>query len=455
MSRILKRKILEITRLDHETPWPPGRLAWQAVILLGIANLFSFVDRFMLSLVVGPIKQTFDISDTEVGMLQGLAFGVFYTLLGIPIGRIADKYNRRTIVGWAVALWSLMTALFGLARNYTELFLCRMGVGVGEAALNPCAVSLLSDYFPEEKRATALGVYTMSAFIGGGLAILLGGTLVSYLSSLGALVLPFVGEIEAWQLAFICVGTPGLAVGLLMMTIEEPKRRELFGSVPEGKSVPFSVMGKVLRDKRAAFSALIFGFALVGLDGYAKASWMPEFFVRTFGWSMAEIGLNYGLTYLVFAGAGALCGGWASDLLRRRGHMDAPFLAAAIGVAISLPFSVIGPLVNHEFVALAFIAVALFFSTFPYPLAATAVSQLAPNQMRAQVMAFYLLVVNLVGVGLGPTVTALLTDFVFGDESYLRFSLSIVSACTLPLAFLIFTLGRPAYKESIAVQKTN
>ena len=121
----------------------------------------------MLSLVVGPIKQTFDISDTEVGMLQGLAFGVFYTLLGIPIGRIADKYNRRTIVGWAVALWSLMTALFGLARNYTELFLCRMGVGVGEAALNPCAVSLLSDYFPEEKRATALGVYTMSAFIGG------------------------------------------------------------------------------------------------------------------------------------------------------------------------------------------------------------------------------------------------------------------------------------------------
>ncbi|MDB2510191.1 MFS transporter, partial [Pseudomonadales bacterium] len=209
---------MDVKPLPQETPWPPARLAWHAVILLGVANLFSFVDRFMLSLVVGPLKRTFDLSDTEVGLLQGLAFGVFYTLLGIPIGRLADRYNRRTIVGWAVALWSLMTALFGLARNYTELFLCRMGVGVGEAALNPCAVSLISDYFPEEKRATALGVYTMSAFIGGGLAILLGGTLVTYLESLGALALPVIGEIEAWQLAFICVGTPGLFVGLLMMT---------------------------------------------------------------------------------------------------------------------------------------------------------------------------------------------------------------------------------------------
>jgi len=453
MFRKHEGKILDVKPLPQETPWPPARLAWHAVILLGVANLFSFVDRFMLSLVVGPLKRTFDLSDTEVGLLQGLAFGVFYTLLGIPIGRLADRYNRRTIVGWAVALWSLMTALFGLARNYTELFLCRMGVGVGEAALNPCAVSLISDYFPEEKRATALGVYTMSAFIGGGLAILLGGTLVTYLESLGALALPVIGEIEAWQLAFICVGTPGLFVGLLMMTVEEPKRRELFGGVPDGKSVPFKVMGQVLKEKRFAFAALIGGFALVGLDGYAKASWMPEFFVRSFDWTMAEVGLNYGLTYLVFAGAGALCGGWVSDLLRRRGYTDAPFRAAAIGVAISLPFSVIGPLIGNQFLALAFIAVATFFSTFPYPLAATAVSKLAPNQMRAQVMAFYLLVVNLVGVGLGPTATALLTDFVFGDESYLRYSLSIVSACTLPLALLIFILGIPAYRKSVREQK--
>ena len=441
---------MAVTNSNTESPWPSARVAWHAVILLGVANLFSFVDRFMLSLVVGPVKQTFGISDTEIGMLQGLAFGIFYTLLGIPIGRVADKYNRRAIVAWGVALWSVMTALFGLARNYTELFLCRMGVGVGEAALNPCAVSLISDYFPEHKRSTALGVYTMSAFIGGGLAILLGGTLVSYLGSLGSLELPFVGKIEAWQLAFICVGTPGLFVGLLMMTIEEPKRRELYGNVPDGKSVPFSMMWNVLKEKRVAYSALILGFALVGLDGYAKASWMPEFFIRTFGWSMAEIGLNYGLTYLVFAGAGALCGGWASDFLRKRGHNDAPFLAAAIGVAICLPFSVIGTLVNNEFLALALIAVAIFFSTFPYPLAATAVSQLAPNQMRAQVMAFYLLIVNLVGVGLGPTLTALLTDFVFGDEAYLRFSLSIISASTLPLAFFVFILSRPAYKKAVA-----
>ena len=432
-----------------EAPWPPTRLAWHAVILLGIANLFSFIDRFMLSLVVGPIKETFGISDTEIGMLQGLAFGIFYTVLGIPIGRLADRYSRRAIVAWGVATWSLMTALFGTARSYPELFLYRMGVGVGEASLNPCAVSLISDYFPEEKRSTALGVYTMSAFIGGGLAIILGGALVTYLGSLGELSLPVVGVIEAWQLAFICVGTPGLLLGLLMMTMKEPKRRELLGIIPEGESVPFSIIWQVLKDKKGAFAALICGFSLVALDGYAKASWMPEFFIRTFGWTTAQVGLNYGLTYLLFAGSGALCGGWAGDYLRRRGHIDAPFRAAAIGVLISIPFSIFGPLAGNEFLALGLIGVATFFSAFPYPLAAAAVSQLAPNQMRAQTMAFHLLVVNLVGVGLGPTITALLTDFVFGDEAYLRYSLATVATCTLPLALLVFTLGMPAYRKSV------
>ncbi len=461
MSGSLKRKVPQLSdssdqgaggsSLQHDGtgspsdgPWPPTRYAWHAVILLGFANLFSFVDRFLLSLVVGPVKETFNISDTQVGLLQGLAFGIFYTLLGIPTGRLADRYSRRTIVGWGIAVWSLMTALFGLANTYTQLFLFRMGVGVGEATLNPCAVSLISDYFPEQRRSFALGVFTMSAFVGGGLAIILGGTLITYLESLGDWSIPVVGEIEAWQLAFICVGTPGLLLALLMSTVKEPKRRELLSSVPVGESIRFHVIWQLFKENRGAYGALNLGFSLIALDGYAKASWMPEYFVRTHGWSMAEVGLNYGFTYLVFAAAGALVGGWMGDFLKRRGYTDAPLRAAAIGAAISIPFSIFGPLVNNEFVSLALIGVAMFFSTFPYPLAASAISALAPNQMRAQAMAFYLLVVNIVGVGLGPTVTAVLTDYVFGDEAYLKYSLATVAAFTLPAALFLLKRGLPA-----------
>jgi MFS family permease len=189
------------------------RYAWYVACVLMVCNTFSFIDRQVLGLLVTPIKQDLGISDTRIGLLQGLAFGLYYTLLGIPMGRLVDSGSRRTLVAAGVFLWSLMTAACAGARSFGALFLARMGVGIGEATLSPAAFSLLADYFPKGRLATALSIFSMGIFFGSGLALLLGGLIV--------------GALGSWRLTFLLVGLPGLLVALLALTIREPARRDL------------------------------------------------------------------------------------------------------------------------------------------------------------------------------------------------------------------------------------
>ena len=212
-----------------KSSWPPAPAAWYAVGLLFVAYTFSFVDRFILTLLIEPIKQDFNLSDTGVSLLVGFAFVIFYTFLGIPIGRLADRVNRRNLIVAGITLWSCMTALCGMARGFGSLFVARVGVGVGEAALSPAAYSMIADLFPPKKLGRALSVYTAGAFVGVGLALIVGGLVVQSVISSPDITLPIIGEVRSWQVPFFIVGLPGLLVAALMYTVKEPVRRQQSG----------------------------------------------------------------------------------------------------------------------------------------------------------------------------------------------------------------------------------
>ena len=202
-----------------------GVYPWYVVIVLMLAQTFSFIDRMIMGLLVQPIRTAFDISDTQFSLLAGFAFAVFYAVMGIPLARIADAHSRRGLIAAGIALWSVMTALCGLAKSYWWLFLARVGVGVGEAALSPAAYSLINDYFSKASLARALSVYTIGITLGSGLAYMVGGQVIAWAESVGEVDFGMLGFLEGWQLTFLMVGVPGLLVAGLMFTIKEPARK--------------------------------------------------------------------------------------------------------------------------------------------------------------------------------------------------------------------------------------
>jgi MFS family permease len=205
--------------------YPPRGYAWYVVGVLTFVYIFSFIDRQILNLLVRPIRRDLGISDTQMSLLMGLSFAVFYTLFGIPLGRLADSKSRRTIIAGGFALWSLFTAGCGLARNFGQMLLLRMGVGVGEAALSPAAYSIITDYFPPQRRATAISVYSMGIYLGSGLAFIIGGTVAGLASQQELWQVPLVGATRPWQVVFFLVGLPGILLSLLLYTVREPLRR--------------------------------------------------------------------------------------------------------------------------------------------------------------------------------------------------------------------------------------
>ena len=199
---------------------------WIVVFILMLAYIFSFVDRYIINLLVEPMKRDMNLSDTQVSLLLGASFALFYSFLGIPLGRFADLYNRKKIIIGGIGLWSIMTALCGLTKNYGQLFLARMGVGIGEATLSPAAYSIISDYFSQKRLAMAISVYSLGIYLGSGLAYAGGGYLIQKLDKMENILLPLIGEIYAWQLIFIIVGLPGLLISLLVfLFVKEPVRQ--------------------------------------------------------------------------------------------------------------------------------------------------------------------------------------------------------------------------------------
>jgi len=390
-------------------PWPAPRVAAYTLLILTIASTFSYIDRIILSLMVGPIRQTFGIGDTEIGLLQGVAFGIFYTIAALPLGRLVDFWDRRAVIAIGAAVFSLFTVASGLSREYWQLFLARVGVGAGEASLNPAAYSILADTYPKERLSGALGLFTMGAFVGIGCAFIFGGVIVQWAMTTGPIVLPIFGSIEPWQTAFLVVGLPGLLMALWVTTLKEPLRRGVVTS-PDGRLRPpplRSVLSRIWSHK-GLYIPMFAGFCAITLNGYAGTSWTAEFFKRT------------------------------------------PLRVAALAMLFSWIPSATATLMPNPWLALGVLAIAQFFTTFPFPLAAAAIQLATPNQYRGQTSALYLFTINLCGLGLGPLVVGIMNDHVFPAADGVRYSLALVNAITAPLAALLLWIALKPYRAARA-----
>jgi len=430
---------------------PGGKYAWYVVAVLTLAFTVSFIDRQILSLLVQPIKRDLGVNDTQIGLLAGFAFALFYSVLGVPIARIADNHSRRGLISIGIVLWSIMTAACGLAKSYLILFLMRVGVGVGEATLSPAAYSIMADYFPPHKLGKAIGVYVMGLYLGAGAALLLGSAVVSMTSAAGVVELPLVGTVYPWQLTFFVVALPGLPLLLLMGTVREPPRREFMadGTIKSASraNVPLSEIVNFFKSNKRFILAHFGGFLLLGTVVSAFMVWVPEFLRRNHGFSIAQAGALYGMILLVFGCLGPYSGGWLAELLRKKGYADAEMRAALLGSLILIPLVILMPLMSNRYAAVVLLAPLTFALSFPQGLVATILQLVAPNRMRAQLTAIFIFLGVLAGYSLGPALVAVCTDYVFGYETAIKYSLALVGGILSPIGALLIYSGLKPYRE--------
>ena len=438
-----------------EPPYPRAGYSWYVVVLLTAAYVLSFIDRQIMALLVEPIKASLQLSDTQMGLLLGFAFAVFYVLLGLPIGWLADRRSRRAIVGFGISLWCLMTAACGLAKNFWWLFFARLGVGVGEATLSPSAYSLISDYFPREKRNRAISFFMMGISVGSGIAYVVGGQVVELVAKAPPVVLPLIGTLYPWQTAFLAVGLPGLLIAALMSTVKEPLRRGRLVQPSTGKprNIPIRDTVRYLFERRRAYGSLGLGMSIVTTMGYAWF-WLPSLFARVYGWTIGEFSLRYGVVLLIFGPTGVTVGGFFSDWLYQRGVTEGPYRATLMAVSGLIVTAVAIPLMPDGWWALLLLVPATVFGAMASATGGAALVFIAPNELRAQASALYFALISIVGLTVGPSSVAFFTDTVFGDERLIHYSLAIVPVIFGVVSMIIFLTGQRHYRSCVREAET-
>ncbi|MEW6707860.1 MAG: MFS transporter [Pseudomonadota bacterium] len=391
---------------DPSTERPPQRYAWYVVVVLMLVAALSLVDRLLVAQLVEPIRRDLHITDFEASLLIGLSFSLPFAIAGIPIGRLADRSVRRTIIATGIGFWSLMTAAGGLAQSFWQLFLARAGVGVGEAALGPAAYSIISDYFSRSRLPVAIAVFVLGTALGSGLSFVVGGW-IGALANQPAVDLPLLGTLRGWQVAFVLVGLPGLLFAAWVLTLREPPRRDVL--VAGQHASVADVAAFLQRHKRLAL-CLVIGIGSAFTVSYALLAWLTTFFIRVHGASPREVGASVGLVVLATSALGILAGGVVSAWLLRRGMQDATLRTSMLGMALALPFLVCAPEVHSRLLSLALFAPAIFFASIFVSLGTSTIQLVTPNEMRAQVSALGLMLTTVLGSVLGPSLVAACTD---------------------------------------------
>ncbi|MBT5796908.1 MAG: MFS transporter [Porticoccaceae bacterium] len=432
---------------DTEISFPTPVVAWTTLAILFLAYISSFVDRMIISLLVEPIKADFQISDTQISLLLGLSFAIFYCLAALPIGRLVDIWSRKKIITVGITLWSFMTALCGLAQNYTQLFLARIGVGVGEASLAPAAYSMLADSFPPKKLGLAMGVFTMGTAVGAGLALIIGGAIISFVTGENGENVSLFGIsfLSGWQWVFVLVGLPGLFIALLTSLIREPDRivveekKKLYGDI----SIPISEVKNFFKRNLDFYIPHHFAvgcsnLALVGIN-----SWVSVYFMRIHGWTISEAGFNIGIALILGGVLGLIIGGWLSDKISVYIAGGKAYFCLICAV-LAIPSAIFFATEENAFNALVFFALSYSFMVAPIAPAAAMLQEITPNRMRGMLSAFYLLIVSLIGLALGPLIVAFLNDTYFGGGVGIQKALLIsIPVFNLLAATFYFVLIKP------------
>ena len=390
-------------------PYPRPGVAWYMVVLLTLSYFISYIDRTVIGLLVGPIQADLGVNDFQMGLLLGPAFGIFYATMGLPLGWLADRTRRVSIVGCAIALWSAATALCGLASNYLQLFLLRMSVGVGEAALSPCTMSMIADSFPKEKRGKAIAVYSMALSLGTATAYYAIGALLAALQGVEVLDWPLVGTIKPWQAVFIIVGVPGLLLALAMLTVREPVRRD----VKKGASTAPWHMFRYLFSNWKTYLTFVLPFCLMTTVAYTHF-WMPEMFTRTWGMEIPDFAKIKAIVTLVCAPATVFSAGALSDYLVRRGRDNAPLVIAVVGTFIFVPTGILIGLMPGTTSAFAILGLSLIGIATTTATGLTALLMITPPQFRGQISAVYYMAISITGLTLGPATVGWLSDWFNG-----------------------------------------
>jgi MFS family permease len=427
--------------------WPASRTAWYAVFVLALTVLFANLDLTIVALLVEPMKRDLDLSDVQVSLLLGFAFAVFYTFIGLPVARYIDRSSRTRILAIGLAVWSAATVFCGLARGFWQLFLGRVLVGAGESVNGPATFSLIADSFPPERLPRAIAVMQLGVVAGSGLSLLLGGVVIHLLAQVAPIALPGVGLLKSWQLVFIVIGLPGLAVAVLMTTVREPARRGL--AALARREVSLTEVVRYLADNWRVFGPMFLGLTLGALSLGAQ-QWMPAFYQRTYGWEPARVGSITGIMRLIATPLGLLIGVWLAERLTRLQRDDAALRVVVLARLVGVPAAIALPLMPTPWLALGLDAVVAIALGAGGASQNAALQIVTPNQIRGQVTALYLFIYNVVGLGLGPTLAAVMTQYVFHAESELRYALCALAASIGPLALIIIWSGIKPYAREVA-----
>jgi MFS family permease len=441
-------KIKDKLKIERATEEPiTVKYAWYVVFVLMVCLTLSFIDRQILGLLVDPIRQDLGVSDTRVGLLHGLAFALFYTFMGLPVGWLVDRFSRRGIIAVGVVFWSAMTAVCAVAGNFWSLFAARMGVGVGEATLGPAAMSLSADYFPKEKLGGALSVYAMGIFIGSGLALIVGGAVTQTVVGMPAVTLPVIGEIASWRLTFLIVGLPGFLVGLLVYTIREPLRRNLM-LTSEGQASRLS-FGEVWRELRLRWRSVVgvcVALSAQAACNYAIFAWAPAYFLRVHKWGRATTGLTLGVMILTVGIVGMYAGGKLCDRWIRQGVREAPLKVGLVATVWAGVFFGLAMSMPDLTWLLVLMVPAQFFLALPVGSSYAALQLIFPNQLRGQVAALLAFTISLGGQTIGPFLPAFLNDRWFRDGNMVGWSLAITVVLASAVSAVFFRMTYQPYR---------